>query len=151
MNSDSIRSTEKTFCGRALIAEDNVSYRVILEKIVRDCRIKYDSVSDGKAAWTLMANMYEMYNVLLLDIMMPHFTGLQLLDISDKVMPKESVLIVTGDKLHDPELDEARKQTIMLHPSVYGIIEKPFEDKQIVSVLADIITRVDNVRRRVEV
>lgn len=125
--------------GRVLIADDNPYVRNLLINIVRNLDLSYDAVCDGQAAWTLIANIHDLYDVLLLDIKMPYFDGTELLDVANKVVDKGSVLIITGDVLDDNELNEARNKTINMHKCVHSFHSKPFENKDIENAIKEII------------
>lgn len=134
---------------RVLIADDNPDIRTLLINIIKELDLSYDAVCDGQAAWTLIANIHDMYDIVLLDIRMPYFNGTELLDVANKVLPKKTVLVITGDVLDDDELNEARKLTINMHECVHSFHAKPFKNEDILEAVKDIISSKTQEKKEV--
>ena len=88
--------------GRLLIVDDDYSVcAMLVEKFANegyDC----DSCSGGELALDLLR--HHVYDALVVDLMMPGITGLEVLAIAKKSHPRTAFIVITG--MHDIQLAE---------------------------------------------
>lgn len=104
---------------RILIADDDASIRQLLTTIVKRERLNADAASDGEEA--IQKLQQHEYSVILLDLMMPHVNGFEVIDYlrEHPQQRKPVVLVITA------YADQKFKQ---VDPDVVaGVIRKPFE------------------------
>lgn len=111
---------------RALVVEDEP----VVQQLIVECLYNFgfdfvDSVTTGRALYTLGGIQYD---VMLVDVMMPDWTGLEGLELARAFGNRNSVIIVTGR----PDLVNDEKTPVLT---------KPFS----VSALRDIIESVANL------
>lgn len=90
--------------GRVLVVEDDETVRRLLSDFVRDrCNVEVHAARDGAEALHLLSR--NSYSLIVLDVMLPHMTGIDVLDslearLGDPSVQKldrpPAVLVVTG-------------------------------------------------------
>jgi|SRR5438270_317054 len=112
---------------RILIADDDTSIRQLLTTIVKRERLIVDSASDGGDA--IHKLQQHEYAVILLDLMMPHVDGFEVIDYlrehPQSVKPVVLVITAYADqkfKRVDPDV-------------VAGVVRKPFEVAELGSLV----------------
>ena len=104
---------------RVLVADDDQSIRQLLCTIVKRERFEVDSVADGHEAISKISE--NNYAVILLDLMMPHVNGFDVIEYLKQHPPaiKPVVLVITAyADQRFKEVDAA---------IVAGVLRKPFE------------------------
>jgi putative two-component system response regulator len=119
---------------RALIVDDEATIRSALARYLRRRGWQADEAEDGKAALKKLGRSSPGgYGVVISDVRMPHYTGIQLHDWLAEHRPDlfAGLIITTGD-LGSPGLREFVARTPR------PLVEKPFE----LAVLAQLIEAV---------
>ncbi len=129
-------STERK--GRILVADDEPHIRRILTTLLESADYQVDPVSDGPAALELLESDTE-YDLVLLDIMMPGATGLEVLGKARSLDHRRSVpvLILTA-KGQDADRDQAYSL------GADDFVTKPFSPKKLLARIDEIL---DHERR----
>ncbi len=82
------------FAVRILIIEDDKEMRSLLEDILDEEGFGTESVSNGSEGLQELAK--EPFDLVITDIRMPGFTGLDILPIIKKLQPQASVIVITA-------------------------------------------------------
>jgi DNA-binding NtrC family response regulator len=132
-----IRHTEPSAAARrrrALVVDDESTIRSAVVRYLRRRGWEADEAEDGKVALGKLGRAAPgEYEVVISDIRMPHFSGVEIHDWLAEHRPDlfAALIITTGD-LSSPALNEFRARTPR------PLIEKPFE----LAVLAQLIDSV---------
>ena len=121
--------------GRLLVADDEPHIRRILTTLLEMSEYTVDAVSDGTAALELLAGAVH-YDLILLDIMMPGATGLEVLDRL-RALPTRAgtpVMILTA-KGQDADRDRAYEL------GAADFVTKPFSPKKLLARIAQLLTQ----------
>lgn len=91
---------------RVLVADDNATNRLIIEKMLRDCDIDLFSAQDGKEAVTLWSRHRP--DLILMDISMPILDGREASRMIREIearehLPRTSIVAVTADAVVQPD------------------------------------------------
>lgn len=119
--------------GRLLVADDEPHIRRILTTLLEMSGFVVDAVSDGTAALELLAGSVE-YDVVLLDIMMPGASGLEVLS-QMRALPNRvdvPVIILTA-KGQDADRDEA------FALGAADFVTKPFSPKKLLARIDELL------------
>lgn len=119
--------------GRLLVADDEPHIRRILTTLLENSDYTVDAVSDGTAALELLSGTVP-YQVVLLDIMMPGATGLEVLERLGTIPHRAStpVVILTA-KGQDADRDRA------FALGAKDFVTKPFSPKKLLARIAEIL------------
>ena len=119
--------------GRLLVADDEPHIRRILTTLLETSDYVVDAVSDGTAALELLAGSVG-YDVVLLDIMMPGATGLEVLEDLGAIPHRAStpVIILTA-KGQDADRDRA------FALGARDFVTKPFSPKKLLERIAEVM------------
>ena len=113
--------------GRVLVVDDDQDIRRILVTALKHRSLTADEAADGAQAIELLRE--NRYSVVLLDLMMPHVSGFDVLDAIDgNAAHAPIVLVVSGAGRHTLEQLDSRK--------IHGIVKKPFDPLEVASVVA---------------
>jgi two-component system alkaline phosphatase synthesis response regulator PhoP len=115
---------------RVLVVEDDVAIRSLLVAALRREPFQVDTAPDGASALQ-MTGAFE-YAVIVLDLMMPRLNGFEFLDLfhATTPAPRSVVLVVTAfDDVKLAKLPAGR---------VHGIIRKPFDVMQLVTIIREV-------------
>ncbi len=88
--------------------------------------------SDSREASRLLETTA--FDVIVSDIMMPHLSGLQLLEVAKRQNPDVQVVLVTGYSTREVSLEALSKKAS-------GYIEKPFTTAQLLTAVREAIWR----------
>ena len=111
-----------------LVIDDEAYIRLGLYFLLKKEGYKVSTVGNGREAINkilTLKNNYESIDLLLLDIMMPDLSGLELIDKLKKLKINIPIFIITG--WWDKEVE-----TILKVKSYWGNIEKPIEPRELV-------------------
>ena len=112
---------------RVLVVDDDDAIRALLMTILRRRGMKLDTARSGVEAIARLATCH--YSLILLDLMMPHMSGYDVLDRLEQIPPDQRpfVLVLTAGS-------EPRR----LNPAIVaGTVRKPFDIEMLVdSVIA---------------
>lgn len=113
---------------RILLLEDDTSMQKLVAKLLRSPRMKVELFGNGRAVVARIAEQSDRYDVLLLDLMMPHDGGLTVLrDLRDhhrSLLRKVIVMTGSGKGITDP-----------WSPLVFAVVQKPFESSALVTAV----------------
>ena len=106
---------------RILLLEDDPSMQRLVSKLLRSSlHVKVELFGDGRAVVARIADAGDRYDVLLLDLMMPHDGGLTVLrnlkDQYPELLRRVILLTGSGGTITDP-----------WSPLVFAVVPKPFE------------------------
>lgn len=119
---------------RVLVIDDDANVRRMLGTALRNRSLHVDEAPDGLQALSLLAE--NRYAVVLLDLLMPHVDGFEVLDALGEGANPPIVLVVSGaDRRVIDQVDSNR---------IHGIVRKPFDPVEI----ADIVSACTEIRGR---
>lgn len=104
--------------GRILIAEDDADFRRILSRRAIRMGLEVDQVENGKEA--IEAFKKDSYDALVVDLYMPEFGGLEVIEAAREVDPDIESLILTGSASVETAVEALRA-------GVYDYLTKPLE------------------------
>jgi PleD family two-component response regulator len=104
--------------GRILIAEDDADFRRILSRRAARMGLEVDQVENGKDAIEAFKNGN--YDALVVDLYMPEFGGLDVIEAAREVDPEIESLILTGSASVETAVEALRA-------GVYDYLTKPLE------------------------
>jgi DNA-binding response OmpR family regulator len=114
---------------RVLLADDDPGMLETLKDVLSLADFEVDTVGDGKAAMAALAA--NRYDALILDIVMPGLTGVQVIDEVRKTDPAAKFLVITA--YTDSELvDEVRAR------GVDRIFFKPLSVERLIDSLKEV-------------
>lgn len=119
--------------GRILVAEDEPHIRRVLVTILEAGGFLVDQVSDGTAAVARLSGDTP-YEVALLDIMMPGFTGLEILEQVRPLPHREELAVVV---LTAKGQDADREAAFRLGARAF--VTKPFSPKKLLAQINQIL------------
>lgn len=104
--------------GNVLVADDDKSLRWVLEKFFSELGFNVYQCGDGAAALDILQK--EIFTFALVDIKMPHLSGLQLLDEIKKIDKDLPIIIMTAQNSMKNAIEAMKK-------GAYDYITKPFD------------------------
>ena len=112
--------------------DDNPDINELLNTILTASGHEYSSVTSGREGVKLIQQ--NKYDLLLLDIAMPEFSGLDVIDAlrKEKLMEKQKIVIVTASSVTEHEIEE------LLKNGVEKCIRKPLDIDHLVEELEKI-------------
>lgn len=115
------------------MADDEPHIRRILTTLLESASFDVDPVSDGPAALEQLEGDSE-YNLILLDIMMPGATGLEVLDRLRTLQHRQDVpVVILTAKGQDADRDKA------LSLGADDFVTKPFSPKKLLARIDEIL------------
>jgi DNA-binding response OmpR family regulator len=118
-----------------LVVEDDEAIRGLLVCALRHEPLTVDAAADGREAARLAGE--NGYSLMLVDLMLPHMTGLEFLSRFREEQPSAAtvVLLMTAS---DDEIVRGSASNL-----VHGFIRKPFDIVNLVQVVTDIAMQAD--------
>jgi len=110
---------------RVLIADDDAATRHAVAKLLENAGFDVSEAADGIAA--LSAIEQKQYDLVFLDIWMPHLSGLEVLARIRMGTSRPKVIIMTSDNTSETLLRAVKEQA-------YDYLSKPFPPRQAVEV-----------------
>ena len=112
--------------------DDNPDINELLNTILTASGHEYSSVTSGREGVRLIQQ--NKYDLLLLDIAMPEFSGLDVIEAlrKEKLMEKQKIVIVTASAVTEGEIEE------LLKNGVEKCIRKPLDIDHLVEELEKI-------------
>lgn len=124
-----------SFRGRILVADDEPHIRRILTTLLEAASFEVDPVSDGPTALEHLEGPGG-YDLVLLDIMMPGATGLEVLDRMKGLEHRRGVpVVILTAKGQDADRDEA------FNLGADDFVTKPFSPKKLLARIDEILDR----------
>lgn len=119
--------------GRVLVADDEPHIRRILVTLLESARFDVDVVSDGAAALTLLLGDTR-YDLVMLDIMMPRASGLEVLErVRDIPLRRRTPIVILTAKGQDADRDEA------FALGATEFVTKPFSPKKLLARIQELL------------
>jgi DNA-binding response OmpR family regulator len=119
--------------GRILVADDEPHIRRILTTLLEAASFEVDPVADGPTALDHLESDTT-YDLVLLDIMMPGATGLEVLERLRDLSHRESVpVVILTAKGQDADRDEA------FSLGANDFVTKPFSPKKLLARIDEIL------------
>ena len=118
-----------------LLIEDNPADVLLVREALRSCSTQADSVSacDGEQGLQLLADKTFKPDLILLDLNLPKFSGLELLEHYNTQEGAPVIVLTSSDSVDD------RKRAFELGAREY--IQKPVGFREFIDVIHDIIDR----------
>jgi DNA-binding response OmpR family regulator len=118
---------------RILLVEDDPGIRRFLELVVGRGGFIFDSAVDGAEALRLLKK--NSYDLMLLDLMLPRFSGFEVIAALRKMKARPAVIVVTSNEANDldPEI-------------IASIVRKPFDLTELMTLVTE--TALAAARRR---
>jgi CheY-like chemotaxis protein len=118
---------------RILVADDEPHVRRILTTLLASRAHKCDTVEDGLAALERLESS-ERYDLILLDLMMPGATGLEVLEQVRRMESRDGVpVVILTAKGQDTDRDAA------FSLGANDFITKPFSPKKLLALIDDLL------------
>jgi len=119
--------------GRLLVADDEPHIRRILTTLLEMSEFTVDAVSDGTAALELLRG-HVVYDLILLDIMMPGASGLEVLRTLRELPHRaDAVVMILTAKGQDADRDEAYSL------GAADFVTKPFSPKKLLARIDELL------------
>ncbi len=101
--------------------DDNEDLLEVCETVLNSVGHEYTGISDGKNG--LKAIRDEKFDVVLLDLSMPDFSGMDVIDalVKDGFMNKQKVVIFTATSPTEKEID------LFLEEGAHSVLKKPID------------------------
>jgi DNA-binding NtrC family response regulator len=114
---------------RVVIIDDEAVFAETLTKIVKNFGFDVTVSTDARSSYTFAL---ENTDIVFVDVLMPHVSGLQVLEKLAQQKAKSSIVLMSG---HLERLDEAEKMARKLELNLIGALEKPFRVEDVRDVL----------------
>lgn len=119
--------------GRVLVAEDEPHIRRVLLTLLESAAFDTDVVSDGAAALNLLLGDTR-YDIVLLDLMMPRASGLEVLErVKDLRHRRSTPMVVLTAKGQDADRNRAYEL------GAADFVTKPFSPKKLLARIDELI------------
>ena len=123
---------------RVLVLEDDSMMQKLVARLLRPLHVGTDFFGNGREVVRKIAANGERYDVLLLDLMMPHDGGLTVLRVLREHYPSilRRVILMTGtgSSITDPWC-----------PLVFAVIHKPFDGSALVTTVRACIQQPESL------
>jgi DNA-binding NtrC family response regulator len=119
---------------KILLIEDEKITRITLSDTLRDEGHSVDTAEDGLAGKGLLTAKH--YDVIISDLKLPGFTGLELLDLAKKESPETEFIIMTAYASVETAISAIKK-------GAYDYITKPFHPDELINM----IQRIENYQK----
>ncbi len=119
--------------GKVLIVEDEQITRSFLAQMITSLGFESDSCANGEEAIAKISTFQP--SVILSDVLMPEYSGLQLLNYVQKKIPAEIPIILISSL--DPQVMTEMVQDV----GAVGFVSKPPEKSQLLGLLEKAIAR----------
>ena len=117
---------------RILVVDDEPEILEVIVDLLTQEGYSPRSTSDSREASRLLEETA--FDIIVSDIVMPHLSGLQLLEMAKRQNPDVQVVLVTGYATHAVALEGLNK-------GASGFIEKPFQMDQLLATLRGALWR----------
>ncbi|RMH51180.1 MAG: PAS domain S-box protein [Zetaproteobacteria bacterium] len=116
-----------------LLADDNPGVRASTAEVLEEMGYRVCTAADGEEAWALYRGRAGGYDLVLLDVVMPHIDGLRLAAMIREVAPDQPILFATG---YDKErLFQGRDAALADIP----VLSKPFRFDRLDRTIREVI------------
>ncbi len=111
---------------KILIVDDEFTVIELLERVLKEARYDYVSATTSEKALELLAD--ETFDLVLLDVKMPHISGIEILKRIKASYPHTSVIMMTGFVSTETAIESLRN-------GAYDYVTKPFNFDELVLIL----------------
>jgi CheY-like chemotaxis protein len=118
--------------GHLLIIDDEEALREIISGMLTDYGYKVSSASDGLEALEFYKKHGDTVDLVIIDMNLPRCTGDECFKELRKINPDVKAIISTGFSL----TEETEK---ILEEGVHGFLQKPFEMKQLLKLITEVL------------
>jgi len=115
---------------RILVVEDDRAIRLLVSELMKSAGYAVDTARDGVEGLEKLKK--KDYDLMLLDIWMPHMNGLEVLAELKKETSPPKVIVMTADNTPETLLTAVRQQA-------YQYIAKPFQPKDLEEIVASVL------------
>lgn len=113
-----------------LLADDDSNARALLASILKSCGYhRFEHAADGQQAFELLRREVDQIGLAFLDIDMPGYSGIEVMQLAKSVRPGCACVIVSAHSMVDNVL-------AALKAGACGFVVKPYSASRIVDVLA---------------
>ena len=114
---------------RVVIIDDEEAVAEILARMVKSLGFEVSISTDARLIHTFELKTFD---VVFVDVLMPHVSGLEVLEKLARQKAKSSIVLMSG---HLDRLEEAEKLARKLGLNLIGALEKPFQLEDLKDVL----------------
>jgi DNA-binding response OmpR family regulator len=117
---------------RILLAEDEEVLRMLVTDTLEDEDFQVDEAADGEEAWDLIQK--QEYDLIILDYMMPVFTGLEVIEKvrNDKTNQHTKILMLSAKS-------QIEEQERILKAGANYFMSKPFSPLKLLELVEEIV------------
>ncbi len=117
-NIDSKADANVGLSEKVLIADDDKDFRSILVRRAKQMNLEVTEVEDGEQAIAALKN--ESFDLILLDLWMPKFSGLEVFQVAQDIDPELQAIVLTGSATLETAVEALRC-------GVYDYLTKPLD------------------------
>ncbi len=116
---------------KVLCIDDNADINMLLDTVLTSSGHEFVSSTDGREGLKLIKQ--NKYDVVLLDLGMPEFSGFDVLDAMKKegLVDKQKIIILTASSIQDKEIGELVKE------GVHSYLRKPLDIDMLVEKIQE--------------
>lgn len=116
---------------RILLVEDDTEIRTLLRELLESEGYEVETATNGVAAWDKLVCQPEPYQAVLLDLTLPHMTGLQLIQALQQQHAAllRSVIVLSANTI-------ALQQVLAM--GIGHVLAKPFDLDTVLALLASV-------------
>jgi pyruvate kinase len=130
---------------RILVLEDSKPVKELIKKRLQREGHQVDVVDNGHQGFVMATS--QPYDVVISDVMMPHWDGFKFVEAMEVVCPRIPIIIVTGC-----EVDSEMQGRIGQYINVLSILTKPLNFEQFFEILETVnIQNHDNVNKKARI
>ncbi|MCC5912255.1 MAG: response regulator transcription factor [Clostridiaceae bacterium] len=108
---------------KILVADDEVTLRMLIVDSIEDLGFEVDEAEEGKEALEKIQN--NDYDLIILDYMMPSMTGIEVLNSLTEVKKKNAIILMLTAKTQDKD------QQLAIEAGVDYFMTKPFSPMEL--------------------
>jgi DNA-binding response OmpR family regulator len=127
-----IGMTGETRRHRLLIVDDDAAIRLLLQRVALRAGFETETARDGQEAIEKLE--YRLYDIVIVDLMMPRVSGFQLIEKISALQPRPTVIVATALT----NGDVARIDDSMIR----RVIRKPFDLETVATVLIETASEI---------
>lgn len=120
--------TAETDSRRVLVVDDDETILALIGRVLKECNVAFDVARNGVEALQHLAA--RKYDVAIVDLVMPDFDGMQLLDKIGELMLQPPVIIVIT--AHSTDFRHRLDSSI-----VNMVVRKPFDPKELAAMITN--------------
>ncbi|MEO5350963.1 MAG: response regulator [Magnetococcus sp. YQC-3] len=124
-----------SICLRVLVVDDEPDNLIILENYLKDARYEVAIARHGEQAWSMMMANPELYDIVLLDWMMPGLSGIEILQQMQKHPQLRHLQVIM-------QTARARPEEIQqgIDAGAWYYLTKPFEEETLLAIIKTAMT-----------